>query len=82
MNSTFEQTSPRISRWSQDGAEYVRSTTEWIARFARHLVDLQPGLNADIALDVAQHASLDDDMRALSPEFAVDELAHTGFVEE
>ncbi len=74
MEDLFEKTTPRPSRWDQDGAEYVRSHLEWCARFQRHLTACCPDTLSDEAMVVAQEVCLDDEMRALSPEAAVDEL--------
>ncbi|MEO8082012.1 MAG: hypothetical protein ABI641_15870, partial [Caldimonas sp.] len=80
VDSAFSRTSPRVSRWDQDGAEYVRSNEEWCSRFARRLATLQHsgpgarGLALHEAFEVAQAASLDDYLRALGPERAAEDL--------
>lgn len=74
MQSTFDQTLPRPSRWDQDGAEYVRSGIDWCARCSKRLVALNPGLNAEQALDLAHQLSLDDHLRALTPELVAEDL--------
>ena len=72
QNSSLDMdtTIPSPSRWAQDGAEYVRSNDEWLARCAAAMVKLRSELNPDQAFAVAREFSLDDDMRALSPERA------------
>ena len=74
MHSAFDQTLPRISRWDHDGAEYVRSGIDWCARCSKRLVALNPGLNAEQALDLAHELSLDDNLRALMPELVAEDL--------
>ena len=74
MNTSFDQTSPISSRWDQEGAEYVRSNMDWCARCSRRMVGLNPGLTAEQALDVALELSLDDAMRARSPELVAEDL--------
>jgi hypothetical protein len=74
MNTSFDQTSPIPSRWDQDGAEYVRSNMDWCARCSRRMVGLNPGLTAEQALDMSLELSLDDAMRARSPELVAEDL--------
>jgi len=74
MHSTFDQTLPRHSRWDHDGAEYVRSSIDWCARCSIRLVALNPALNAEQALDLAHELSLDDNLRALTPELVAEDL--------
>lgn len=74
MHTTFDQTLPQNSRWDQDGAEYVRSSIDWSARCSKRLVGLNPGLTVEQALDLAQELSLDDNLRAKSPEAVAEGL--------
>ena len=45
--------SRNTSRWDQQGAEYVRSNIDWCARCSKRLVGLNPGADAEHALDLA-----------------------------
>ncbi len=74
MHSTFDQTQPRHSRWDRDGAEYVRSSIDWCARCSIRLVALNPGLDAEQALDLAHELSLVDNLRSLTPELVAEDL--------
>ncbi len=74
MQTNFDQTLPRPSRWDQDGAEYVRSNIDWCARCSMRLVAMNPGLTAEQALDLAHDMSLDDTLRARMPELVAEEL--------
>jgi hypothetical protein len=74
MNSSFDQTSTQPSRWDQEGSEYVRSNLDWYARCSKRLVGLNPGLTAEQALDLARDLSLDDLLRARSPELVAEDL--------
>ena len=74
MHTSFDQTLPQNSRWDQDGAEYMRSSIDWCARCSKRLVGLNPGLNAEHALDLAHDLSLDDNLRAKSPETVAEEM--------
>jgi hypothetical protein len=74
MNTSFDQTHPHHSRWDQEGAEYVRSNMDWVARCSKRLVGLNPGLVAEQALDLARDLSLDDSLRARSPELVAEDL--------
>jgi hypothetical protein len=74
MNTSFDQTLTQPSRWDQDGAEYVRSNIDWVARCSRRLVGLNPGLSAEGALDLARDLSLDDTLRARTPEGVAEDL--------
>ncbi len=74
MDSSFESTSPRVSRWDQNGSEYVASNAQWCERFAVRLASLRPELSLDEASHIAAEISLDDTVRALSPELAVEDL--------
>ncbi|HWK82860.1 MAG TPA: hypothetical protein VNS61_03910 [Caldimonas sp.] len=74
MNSSFDQTSTQPSRWDQEGSEYVRSNLDWYARCSKRLVGLNPGLTAEQALDLARDLSLDDHLRARSPELVAEDL--------
>ena len=74
MNPSFDQTLPFQSRWDQDGAEYVRSNIDWCARCSKRLVGLNPGLTAMQAFDMANELSLDDTLRAKSPELVAEDM--------
>ena len=74
MHTSFDQTLPQPSRWDQEGAEYVRSNIDWCARCSKRLVGLNPGLTAEQALDLAHEMSLDDNLRAKSPEAVAEGL--------
>ena len=74
MNTSFEQTSPLASRWDQEAIEYVRSNLDWCARCSRRMVGLNPGLNAEQALDLAHKLSLDESLRCQSPELVAEDL--------
>ena len=68
----MEKTSPSPSRWTQDGVEYVRSNEEWLARCAAAMVGRRPAMSLDQAFAAAAEFSLDDRLRALSPERAAE----------
>ena len=74
MNTHFDQTASNPSRWDQDGIEYVRSNMDWCARCSRRMVGLNPGLGAEQALDLALELSMDESLRAKSPEDVAEEL--------
>ena len=74
MNTSFDQTSSHPSRWDQDGVEYVRSNLDWCARCSKRLVGLNPGLLPEQALDLAHELSLDDTLRARSPELVAEDM--------
>jgi hypothetical protein len=74
MHTSFDQTLPQNSRWDQQGAEYVRASIDWCARCSKRLVGLNPGLSAEHALDLAHDLSLDDNLRAKSPEAVAEEM--------
>jgi hypothetical protein len=74
MHTSFDQTRPQPSRWDQDGAEYVRSNIDWCARCSKRLVALNPRLTVEQALDLAQELSLDDELRAKTPESVSEDL--------
>ena len=74
MNTSFDQTQTQPSRWDQDGAEYVRSNLDWIARCSKRLVGLNPGLTVDQALDMSRELSCDDGLRSRSPELVAEDL--------
>ncbi len=73
-DTPFEETSPIRSRWDQEGAEFVRTSADWCARCTARLLELQPQLSAAAALDLAQETSLQDNLRALSPERVAEEV--------
>ncbi len=74
MHTSFDQTLPQNSRWDQEGAEYIRSNIDWCARCSKRLAGLNPGLTAAHALDLAHELSLDDNLRAKSPESVAEGL--------
>ena len=74
MNTSFDQTITQPSRWDQEGSEYVRSNIDWYARCSKRLVGLNPGLSAEQALDLARDLSLDDTLRARTPERVAEDL--------
>ena len=74
MHTSFDQTLPQPSRWDQEGAEYIRSNIDWCARCSKRLAGLNPGLTAEHALDLAHQMSLDDNLRAKSPETVAEEM--------
>ena len=69
----FDATSPLRSRWDQQGAEFVQSNKEWCARCCARLLVLKPQLRAEAAMDLAQEWSLQDALRALSPELVAED---------
>jgi hypothetical protein len=69
----FDATSPLQSRWDQQGAEFVQSNKEWVARCCSRLLTLKPQLRAEAAMDLAQEWSLQDALRALSPELVAED---------
>ena len=75
MPSRFTRTSPRRSRWDQEGAEFVASDSEWCDRFSARLIALMANVDylmaTRTALDLASHHAL----RALSPEWVAEDLA-------
>lgn len=66
--SPFDRTAPTPSRWDQQGAEYVRDNAEWVARCAMRMTQFRSDLNLAQAHDLAQELSLEDNLRARSPE--------------
>lgn len=70
----FERTTPEPSRWDQDDAKYVRSTDEWIARCAARMTGRWADVTFEQAFAVAQQLSLQDTVRALSPEQVADDI--------
>ena len=74
MHTSFDQTLPQPSRWDQDGAEYVRSHLDWCARCSKRMVAVNPGLTAEQALDIAHELSLDDLLRARTPELVAEDM--------
>ena len=70
----FEQTAPTPPRWDQQGAEYVRENAEWVARCARRMTQLRADLDLGQTHDLAQELSLDDSLRAKSPEAVGDSM--------
>ena len=74
MNTSFDQTLTQPSRRDQDGSDYVGSNLDWYARCSKRLVGLNPGLSVEQALDLARDLSLDDALRARSPEIVAEDL--------
>jgi len=74
MQTTFDQTLPQDPRWEPPGVEYVRSNIDWCARCSKRLVGLNPGLDAEHALDLAHDLSHDDNLRAMSPETVAEQM--------
>lgn len=74
MHTPFDQTLPQPTRSDQAGAEHVRSSIDWCARCSKRLVGLNPELSAEQALDLAHEMSLDEALRARSPELVAEEL--------
>ncbi len=74
MHTLFDQTRPQPSRWDQDGSEYVRSNIDWTARCSKRLVALNPGLTVEQALNLAQEMSLNDVLRARTPELVAEDM--------
>jgi hypothetical protein len=72
-DNDFDPTRPLRSRWDQEGAEFVPSNNEWCARCCARLLTLKPELRAEAAMDLAQEWSLQDALRALSPELVAED---------
>ena len=70
----FEITSPESSRSGQDGAEYVRSTEEWVVRCASRMTERWPDVNLESAVAVARELALKDSVRACRPEQVADDI--------
>jgi hypothetical protein len=47
---------------------------DWVARCSKRLVGLNPALSAGQALDLARDLSLDDTLRARTPELVAEDL--------
>ncbi len=77
MPDRFTRTSPRRSRWDQEGAEFVSSDSEWCDRFSARLIALMANVDylmaSRTALDLVSHHAL----RALSPEWVAEDLARS-----
>ena len=75
MKDVHTQTSPRRSRWDQEGAEFVATDSEWCDRFSARLIALVADVDfltaTSTALDVAGNHAL----RALPPEWVAEDLA-------
>ena len=74
MHTSFDQTLTQPSRWDQDGSEYVRSNIDWTARCSKRLVALNPHLDVEQALNLAQEMSLNDVLRARTPEMVAEDM--------
>ena len=70
----LETTVPNVSRWDQEGAEYVHLNEEWVARCARRMGELHPEVGEERSRVVAQWLSLNETIRALAPEKAADDV--------
>jgi hypothetical protein len=71
--NAFNVTRPLRSRWDQEGAEFVQTNKEWCARCCARLLALKPQLRAEAAMELAQEFSLQDALRALSPELVAED---------
>ena len=71
--NAFDVTSRTPSRWDQEGAEFVQSNREWCARCCTRMLTIKPQLRAEAAMELAQEWSLQDAMRALSPELVAED---------
>ena len=71
----MDDTTPNPSRWDQDGVEFVRANEEWVARFARELSARVQGVSLEQAFSLGQELSLNDNLRALSPERVAQDMA-------
>ena len=76
----FDATSRLQSRWDQQGAEFVQSNKEWCARCCARLLTLKPQLKAEAAMELAQEWSLQDALRALSPELVAEDALRARYV--
>ena len=74
MNPDHERTTPVASRWDQEDAEFVRTDTEWCARFATRLVEIHVWLDRQRALQMAQELTTNGFQRARTPEHVADEV--------
>ena len=77
--TAFDATSPLRSRWDQEGAEFVRSNDEWVARCCARLLALNAGLQPVTTLELVQDWCLQDDLRALSPELVAEDARRERF---
>ena len=77
--TAFDMTSPLRSRWDQEGAEFVQSNNEWCARCCARLLAVNPGLQAVTTLELVQEWSLQDSLRALSPELVAEDATRERF---
>ena len=77
--TAFDVTSPLRSRWDQEGAEFVQSNGEWCARCCTRLLALDPELHAVTTLELVQEWSLQDGLRALSPELVAEDATRERF---
>lgn len=70
----FQETMPTISRWAREGTEYVRANAVWCIRCASRMIEVRRELHFEQAHDVAQALSLDDALRARTPELVAEDL--------
>jgi hypothetical protein len=77
MESRFTRTSPRGSRWDQEGAEFVASDSEWCDRFAARLIALMANVDYLMATGAALDLASNHALRALSPEWVAEDLARS-----
>jgi len=77
--TAFDMTSPLRSRWDQEGAEFVQSNNEWCARACARLLALNSQLQAADTLLLVQEWSLEDSLRALSPELVAEDATRDRF---
>jgi hypothetical protein len=71
--NAFDATSPLQSRWDQQGAEFVQSNNEWCARCCARLLAVNPQIQAGDTLELVREWSLQDALRALSPELVAED---------
>jgi len=77
--TAFDVTRPLQSRWDQAGAEFVQSNGEWCSRCCARLLALNPELQALTTLQLVQEWSLQDGLRALSPELVAEDATQKRF---
>ena len=70
----LELTSPNRSPWDQEGTEHAKENAEWVARLARRIIQVRPEIEAGPARDLAQELSLDDALRARTPERVAEDM--------
>jgi hypothetical protein len=75
MPDRFTRTSPRRSRWDQEGAEFVSSDSEWCDRFSARLIALVADVDFLTATSTALDVAANHALRALAPEWVAEDLA-------